>query len=137
MRLSLVLRLPQDAGTVAVARDVAAGALRAFGAGDGVVEELLLVLSEACTNVIEHSGTEDEYEVGISIDDDRCEIRVIDAGRGFDHTALEEAAPDSLSSRGRGLAIMRAVVDAVDFESAPEEGTMVHLVKRLQTNRDR
>lgn len=132
VKLSLALCLPQDAGTVAVARQVAAGALRAFGADHEVVEELRLALSEACTNVVEHSRADDEYEVRIEIDDNSCEIRVIDAGRGFDYAALEEAAPGSLSPRGRGLAIMRAVVDAVDFESAPEEGTMVHLVKRLR-----
>jgi len=39
--------------------------------------------------------------------------------------------PDVDSPRGRGVAIMRAVMDSVEFVSEPETGTIVHLVKTL------
>ena len=39
---------------------------------------------------------------------------------------------DSAAERGRGIALMRALVDTVSFESQPQAGTIVHLVKTLE-----
>ena len=38
---------------------------------------------------------------------------------------------DVSAERGRGIALMRALADTVSFESRPQAGTVVHLVKRL------
>lgn len=38
---------------------------------------------------------------------------------------------DGSAERGRGVALMRALVDSIDFDSDPESGTVVHLVKQL------
>ena len=131
MRLDISLCLPSEASTVAVVRDVAVGALCRLSVSEADVDDIRLALSEACTNVIEHSGVDDEYEVRLDLDDDRCEIRVIDSGRGLDFADVERGLPDPMSPRGRGLAIIRAVVDGAEFSSQPEHGTMVRLVKRL------
>jgi len=131
MKIEMALCLPRDAETVAVVRDVAIGALSKLGVREDCVEDIRLALSEACTNVIDHSGVDDEYEVRLVVEDTKCEMRVIDAGGGLDFTTLG-GMPDPMSARGRGMAIMRAVVDAVKFTSEPESGTMVHLVKQLE-----
>jgi serine/threonine-protein kinase RsbW len=66
------------------------------------------------------------------VTDDRCEIRVIDTGSGFDgRDAGFVTAGDSAES-GRGIFLMRAMVDDLSFVSVPEVGTAVHLVKHLQ-----
>jgi anti-sigma regulatory factor (Ser/Thr protein kinase) len=44
--------------------------------------------------------------------------------------------PDPSSARGRGVAIMRALMDQVDFRSEPEAGTIVQLVKTLSIDSD-
>jgi serine/threonine-protein kinase RsbW len=107
------------------------GALHRLSVSANDVDDIRLALSEACTNVIEHSGVDDEYEVRLDVDDQRCEIRVVDSGRGLDFAAVEKGLPDPMSPRGRGLAIIRAVVDGAEFTSEPEAGTMVRLVKQL------
>jgi anti-sigma regulatory factor (Ser/Thr protein kinase) len=38
--------------------------------------------------------------------------------------------------QGRGMALMAALVDSVHFESRPEAGTIVHLVKDLTMRPD-
>ena len=131
MRLEIALCLPIEASTVAVVRDVVVSALHRLAVSDTDVDDIRLALSEACTNVIEHSGVDDEYEVRLEVDDQRCEIRVVDSGRGLDFAAVEKGLPDPMSPRGRGLAIIRAVVDGAEFTSQPQAGTMVRLVKRL------
>lgn len=132
MKIDMALCLPRDAETVAVVRDVAIGALSNLGVREDCVDDIRLALSEACTNVIDHSGVDDEYEVRLVVEDTKCEMRVIDAGGGLDFTKLGGTMPDPMSARGRGMAIMHAVVDAVNFTSEPESGTMVHLVKQLE-----
>jgi serine/threonine-protein kinase RsbW len=66
------------------------------------------------------------------MDEDVCEIRVIDTGRGFDHASLSAAMTDTSAERGRGISLMQALVDNVSFESRPQAGTVVHLVKHLE-----
>lgn len=132
MKIDIALCLPRDAETVAVVRDVAMGALSRLGVEPGCVEDIRLALSEACTNVLDHSGAEDAYEVRLEVEDDTCEISVIDAKFSFDSAPPEIEMPDPLSPRGRGLAIMRALVDQLRFTSEPTKGTIVHLVKQLE-----
>lgn len=131
MKLEIAFCLPSEASTVSVVRDVAVGALYRLSVAAADIEDIRLALSEACTNVIEHSGVDDQYEVQLEVDGDRCEIRVIDSGRGLDSAEVEKGLPDPMSPRGRGLAIIRSVVDGAEFSLQPEAGTMVRLVKHL------
>ena len=131
MRVEIALCLPRDASSVGLVRDVALGALSKLKVDPADIDDIRLVLSEACTNVIEHSGTDDEYEVQLDITDELCEIRVIDTGRGWDFAEVERGMPSPISARGRGLAIIQAISDKAEFRSQPESGTMVRLVKTL------
>ena len=133
MQVKYSLYLPRDAHTVPVARRLCRGAMEELGITRACLHDVALAVTEACANVIEHSSdTEDEYEVSIIVNEDRCEIRVIDTGRGFDHESLGEAVAEASDERGRGITLMRALVDNVSFESKPQAGTIVHLVKTLE-----
>lgn len=127
----MVLCLPRDGRTVAVVRAVAMDALAQFGVTRECIDDVGLALSEACANVIRHAEESDEYEVRLEINNVRCAITVIDAGRGVDVRTLTTTMPEPSSAGGRGMALMKALTDQVDFSSEPESGTIVHLVKRL------
>jgi len=131
MELKMVLFLPRDAASVPLSRQVLTNCLETLGVTQDTRTDIALALSEACGNVIEHSGPGDAYEVLVTIGPALAEIRVVDVGRGFDHASLSTRAPDGGEERGRGIRLMHALVDQVRLESAPERGTMVHLVKRL------
>lgn len=131
MRVELVLCLPRDDSTVPVLRHIAACALRELGVVPDVIDDVALALTEACANVVRHSGVDDEYEVRLSVEDQWCEISVVDTGHGFDSSSLAVAMAGSAEEQGRGLALMQALVDDVRFESRPEAGTVVHLVKQI------
>ena len=131
MRLDVAICLPQEAETVALIRGAVTSTLSVFGIADACVEDIRLALSEACTNVIEHAAADDEYEVRVEVDDVRCEISVKNEGDGFDFAGLDGEMPGGHSARGRGVAIMQAVMDQVRFTSEPRDGTIVHLVKQL------
>lgn len=75
--------------------------------------------------------TSDDYSVRVRVTDDVAIIEVIDAGHGFDSADLGRGDAAPSAERGRGIQLMRALVDRVLFESRPESGTVVHLEKRL------
>lgn len=133
MQVNFSLYLPRDAVTVPVARRLCRGAMEDLGVTRACLTDVALAVTEACANVIEHSSDiEDEYEVSVSVHEDICEIRIIDTGRGFDHESLSDARQDISAERGRGISLMQALADNVTFESRPQVGTVVHLVKRLE-----
>jgi len=131
-RFTLSLQLPRDRLSVPVTRHL----IRAAMSEVGVLEEdsaaVELALTEACANVIDHSGPGDVYDVAVSVGPSDCHIRVIDVGHGFDHVALRPTMAAMDAEHGRGVALMHALVDHVRFESEPEKGTIVHLVKALR-----
>ena len=132
MQLSLSLRLPRDEASVPLVRHLCGDALRKLGVLPDCVSDVEVAITEACTNVVKHSSDpQDEYEVTIAIDGHTCAISVSDAGPGFDHESPRASALPSAES-GRGIALMNALVDDVEFVSAPEDGTIVHLVKTLR-----
>jgi serine/threonine-protein kinase RsbW len=136
MKIDMEICLPRDTLTLPVIRHIAMCALGELGVAATAVDDVALALTEACTNVVKHSGVDDEYEVHLVVTDDVCEISVVDTGRGFDSSVLERGmAPDS-AEQGRGLALLTALVDGVRFESRPEAGTVVHLVKQLDVTKD-
>lgn len=131
----LLLRLPVDAAGVPRARRALGGVLDAFGVSVTCREEIQLALTEACANVVTHARPADSaqgsarYEIGVTIDPDRCEIEVTDTGGGLDLTAGRQAGPTDES--GRGLALMAALVDEVHIASTGPSGTTLRLVKYL------
>lgn len=128
--LDLSVALPRESVSVPVVRRLAGQALRAFGVDDDDVDDVMLAITEACANVIDHAGATDTYDVKIELSADRCAITVVDQGGGFD-AAQVPATVSQDAEMGRGLALMRALVDNVAFRNEPQAGAVVHMVKNL------
>lgn len=126
MRIHIALSLPRDAATVAVARHLCGLALEEMGATEESRADVQLVLSEACANVLEHAANGTEYDVEVDIDSEGCRVRVIDTGSGFEVDGSGDASA-GLREGGRGIPLMRALVDRLDFATDPDVGTIVNL----------
>jgi anti-sigma regulatory factor (Ser/Thr protein kinase) len=98
--------------------------LHSVGMHNMAVEEVVLAVGEALSNAVEHSGPSNFAPVDVEIDlvDDELMIDIADHG----HWRNRPPRPDG----GRGLGIMRAVMDHVAIDAKPT-GTCVHLRKRL------
>ena len=134
LELNLSLCLPTDELSVPVVRHICSSALSEVGVHETCQSDISLALTEACTNVLDHATQDGEaYEVHISIDDERCTIRVKDAGIGFDVDARDQSPrADGNAESGRGLELIRQLVDRVRFTVVPDAGTVVHLEKQLE-----
>lgn len=104
-----------------------------------------LCVVEAVTNAIEHAYRCElghQVRVVLNLHPDRAEIEVRDQGTPMDVSLLQEAGyakldfvPDDvelLSVRGRGLSIMKEMMDAVGYWQNGEENCLV-LTKKLRT----
>ena len=129
MELTLLLCLPRDEATVPLVRHITRHTLREIAVSPMCLSDISVAITEACANVIRHAHDDDQYEVRIVVTDDSCEISVIDTGSGFDPSGVGGDA--DLAETGRGIRLMRALVDSVQFSSEPDDGTVVHLVKSL------
>ncbi len=109
-------------------RHLCRNALRGIGVDPECGNDIEVALSEACTNALKHSGSGAEYMVRVGIDDRHCIIAVVDAGQGFDGRS---SPSDPAAEQGRGVELMRALVDRVNFESDSGAGTIVRLEKDL------
>jgi serine/threonine-protein kinase RsbW len=114
----------------------AARAMRGFLAGQGCAEADLiacdLVIVEACNNAIEYA-LEDRRREPVIIEAlchaDELELRITDHTPGFE---WPEAAtlPDPHSESGRGVYLIRSLMDAVSYIRGSEGNTLVLRKKR-------
>jgi len=98
-----------------------------------------LAVCEAVNNAIEHAyGNKPEHtiEIHIQLDDHQLRIQIMDFGPGFDFPTHKEIrtehGPDSCScapERGRGLAIISAVMDAWSLSRTPHGVNILTMTK--------
>jgi serine/threonine-protein kinase RsbW len=132
VQIKLSVSMPREEGTLPLIRHLVKYSLFEIGVTRDCISDVELALTEACANVVTHSAGDDQYLVDMTITADRCEIRIIDTGHGLDFESLGHAQAELEAESGRGIQLMRALVDNIRFESQPETGTVVHLVKSLQ-----
>ncbi|MGR6965246.1 ATP-binding protein [Geodermatophilus sp. URMC 61] len=131
MDIAFTVHLPVDTGSVPFVRGLCRQALVHLRIERVVIDEIALALTEACANVVQHAGDQAEYEVEVAIDDRLCRISVVDGGEGFDPAALPGRDAHSPLDEGRGLLLMQALVDRLDFRHESDGRHRVTLEKRL------
>jgi serine/threonine-protein kinase RsbW len=131
MDISFSVRLPVDSKSVPFVRGMCRQALEHLSVATPVIEDVVLALTEACANVVDHAGPHDEYEVHVDITGALCRISVFDDGEGFDPSTVSVSPPGSAMERGRGVLLMEALVDRLKFEHDSEGRHKVTLEKQL------
>jgi len=125
----LEMTLDARPSVLAGLRSVLGRWLTNVGADDDDVFNVALAASEAAANAIEHAygAREGTFLVRCDSDGAQARVAVADGGR------WRESQP---YGRGRGLALMRSLVDDVELERS-DSGTTVTLVKRLTAKDER
>ncbi|GAA0249716.1 hypothetical protein GCM10009527_052660 [Actinomadura nitritigenes] len=126
--MEFALALPREAPSIPVVRRVVGDALRGLGVAEDCVADILVAASEACTNAVQHARATGDYRVAGRVDDGTCLLEIEDGGHGPRPVPADRGV---LSESGRGLKIMRALVDDLDIDRTSDRGTIVHLRKRL------
>ncbi|HSQ60005.1 MAG TPA: ATP-binding protein [Acidobacteriota bacterium] len=103
---------------------------------DTVRDALLIAVIEAGTNAIQHGNafaTDKSVEFDFRVNTGEIVIEVDDYGTGFDAARVGNPTDASslLNPHGRGLYLMRELMDEVTFDVRPDNGTRVRLRKSL------
>ena len=101
------------------------------------VEEIQLAIIETCINASEHSQSEDkEVHIQFLVTDEELRVKITDRGVGITADTLDGSRllgrpglHADLPKRGRGLQIIRALMDEVIIEST-SDGTTVSFTKK-------
>ncbi|GAB3722885.1 ATP-binding protein [Nocardiopsis nanhaiensis] len=138
MDTAFSISLPRQAYTVSVVRDVLGALLGRAGLCTECVDDILLAVSEASANAVEHGEPARAYAVEAELAPGWCELRISHTGRAPDNAALVERftsqqlpLPGLEEESGRGILLMRCLMDEVTFSGEPR--TTVILRKRVTT----
>ena len=124
--------LPSDVVMVSPFVDQVMQSIQSLRVTDGSELDIEIALREALLNAVIHGNRENPNKhVHLTV---RCSadgevwIAIQDEGAGFDSRCIPDptAAEFLMSSHGRGIYLMRALMDEVSFE---EGGTVVHMRK--------
>lgn len=120
---TLEMTLDANPSVLATLRRTLARWLASEGVGENEKFDLTIAASEAAANAIEHAygAQEATFTVSCELDGPDVRVTVRDEGR------WRESKP---YGRGRGLAIMRALMDSVEIASTTD-GTTVTVTRRL------
>lgn len=119
-------------------REFVGKAARHVGFSDKEVYSIQLAADEASSNIIEHAyaGIEGgKLEIDLSTSENELKIVMRDRGKPFDPASVPEPnVKADLSERkigGLGMYLMRKLMDEVTYESSPESGNTLTMIKRL------
>lgn len=100
-----------------------------------------LAVREAAINAIVHGNKQNpelDVHVTLSFGKEGLKARIVDHGNGFDPDSTPDPreGDNLLRSSGRGLLLIRAFVDEVEFKRGRDGGTEITLIKRNDTKKD-
>jgi len=104
-----------------------------IGFAEDEIDNISIGVTEAVNNAIIHGNKLNEdkkVKIVFTIFEDSLKIEVTDQGAGFELNLIENPLePENLlKENGRGIFILRAVMDKVDFKMS-DKGTKVTMLK--------
>lgn len=123
------VRVGADLENLATLREQTKAFVRQGGGGGDLAEDFGLAVSELATNVVQHSGAE-YITVTLRRDDESWRLDVDDADGVPEIDAM--AAPEASTPTGRGLVVVRAIMDDVRVVEVGG-GTVLRCVKWSRT----
>ena len=114
---------------------------RIVGFDEDALHSINVSVRESVVNAIKHGNRNDrskrvfiEFFAGTYDGSAELTVRVRDEGPGFDPAELTDPlSPENiLNSNGRGVFLIRSLMDEVVFERAPEGGMEIRMVKRVR-----
>lgn len=115
--------------------------LREAGMNESDLADVAISVSEAVNNAIFHGNKCDlkkRITVRVKVDGRGVEVEVQDQGSGFDPTEIASPVEGDnvLKQVGRGIFIIKSLMDRVDFSFEPKGGTILRMYKSFQPTED-
>jgi len=137
---SAQLKVKSKTENLSEIRDFVSGNARAADIPEVTVENIILAVDEACTNIIKHAynlSPEGEILIKIDYDEDKFMVTIIDYGKSFepDRVPLPDLQKYYREHRvgGLGMYLMKSLMDDVEYRSVPGQYNQVLLSKNIRS----
>jgi serine/threonine-protein kinase RsbW len=104
------------------------------GERETLAHQMNLVLTEAVANAIRYGNENDpeqKVHVLITLSDDELHVKIYDRGRGFDINGIPSPDFNSPNDRGRGIYIMKRIMDSVSYKKL-KKVNILEMSKKLK-----
>ena len=130
-----LIKIPSEIRNLRKASSRILSALESYDVDEGRIFDIKLCIEEAVRNAMVHGNCLDKKKIVkiiCRIDGDALRIEVEDEGPGFDHTASADptAAPNILKNSGRGVYLIRKLMDKVEYNDKGNKITMTKILNQ-------
>ena len=138
----ITLDIPSEVRHIYLLDNVLAYVAKEMNFDEETREQVNLAVIEAGTNAIKHGNKNDSNKMvhfRFNISDDKLTVYVKDCGCGFDPSNIDDPlSPENVMKPcGRGIFLMKALMDKVEFTMIGECGTEVKMIKyKIQSKAD-
>lgn len=136
------IRLPNRLRYLSTVADFLKSVCQNHEIPDEDIENILLAVDEASTNVIKYAyqiGSPNFFTVRVTFGRKQVQVDLLDHGRRFN--PLENPLPHrerltgDEESLGMGISVMKNVMDDVRYRYSPSEGNRLMLIKRISQSK--
>jgi anti-sigma regulatory factor (Ser/Thr protein kinase) len=134
-RPPLSLTMASDLALLPVARAFVEAACRAGGLDRSTTYSIVLAVNEAISNVIRHAHQDlpqAELQIHCRFHPDAVEIQILDEGKPFDLSAVPHLDPGEIRIGGRGVFLMRTLMDELSCQPRGQRGNALRMLKRCR-----
>jgi serine/threonine-protein kinase RsbW len=129
----LTLTLPTDLRMLCVARAFVEAVCHICDLDKTTTHAVVLATGEAVTNIIRHAHhgrPEAQLQLQCRLRTDALEITLLDEGEPFDLSTVPHLDPGELRLGGRGVYLMRHLMDELASAPRPGRGNALRMLKR-------
>jgi len=127
------LTIPSELRLLPVARLFVEAVCQSAGLDPAAVNAVVLAVNEATSNVIRHAHRDrpaTPLHVKCRLLSEGIEVQIFDEGPAFDLETVPHLDPGEVRVGGRGVYLMRQLMDELICERRPEGGNILRMVKR-------
>jgi serine/threonine-protein kinase RsbW len=133
--LPCTLTLPSDLRLLPLARNFIETLCQAGGLDRAITNAIVLASDEAVNNAIRHAHRDNPsalIRLEFRMFCDAVEIRLTDEGEPFDLAAVPHLDPGEIRIGGRGVYLMRTLMDELTCQSHGQRGNTLRMVKHCR-----
>lgn len=132
-RAPWTLTIPSDLRLLSLARSFIEAVCQVAGLDDHATHSIVLACDEATNNVMRHAHQNNPdalVQIQCYVRPDSIEILLLDEGEPFDLDSVPHLDPSELRIGGRGVFLMRTIMDELTCQPRGEKGNALRMVKR-------
>ena len=133
------LTVPSDPRMLSVARTFVEAVCQARKVDRTTIHAIILATGEAVTNIVRHAHRDRpdcSFQIQCQVGPETVEVTLLDQGEPFDFSQVPHLAPGELRLGGRGVYLMRVLMDEISCQTVGERGNRLRMVKRWPSKAD-